>query len=174
MAVVNTKSTAITNLDAVPPQLTNAAIAGADKKISKALLSVAAADSDTSVYRVARVPSNAVIHSIRVLNDAITGGTSYDLGVYDIAGTNSGAVVDADLFASAVDLSSANTAWLELRYEAATTAIIDYAEKTLWFILDVGAATLSSDPNKQYDICFTANTVGTGAGDILCEVEWSV
>lgn len=173
MATANTKGTAITNADATPPVPTNRAIAGAPILISKAVVEVAAADDDNSVYRIARVPSNAVIHSIRILNDAITGGTAYNCGVWETA-DNGGAVVDADLFASAVDINAGNTAWLELRYEAATTAIIDYAEKQLWYILDVGAATLSEDPNKQYDICLQGTTVGTGAGTILCEVHWSV
>jgi hypothetical protein len=173
MAVANTKSTAITNADATPPVLVNRAIAGADIKISKGICAVAAADDDNSVYRFARLPSNAVIHSIRILNDAITGGTAYHCGVWDTA-ENGGAVVDADLFASSVDISAGNTAWLELRYEAATTAVIDHAERQLWYILDLGAATLASDPNKQYDICLQGATVGTGAGDILMEVHWSV
>lgn len=174
MAVANTKSTAITNADAVPPQLTNAAFTGANLKITKAVVEVAAADDDNSVYRIARLPSNAVIHSIRVLCDAITSGSSWHCGVWDVAAVNAGAVVDADLFASAVDLSAGTAAWLELRFEAATSGPIDYAEYPLWRILDLGAATLTADPNKQYDICLQGITVGSSASTILCEVIWSV
>lgn len=173
MAVANTKSTAITNADATPPVPTNRAIAGAPILISKGVVEVAAADDDNSVYRIARLPSNAVIHSIRILNDAITGSTSWDVGIYRTA-EDGGAVVDDDLFASAVDINAGTTAWLELRYEAATTAVIDHAERPLWYIADLGAATYASDPNLQFDLCLTANTVGSAAGTILVEVHWSV
>ncbi len=173
MAVANTKSTAITNLDATPPQLTNRALAGAPLLISKGICEVLAADDNGSVYRFVRLPSNAVIHDIRIKNDAITGGTAYDCGVYETAG-NGGAAVDDDLFASAVDISAGNTTWLDMRNEAGTTGVIDYNDDPLWVILDAGAATLSADPNKQYDICLTADTVGSGAGTILMEVIWSV
>ena len=173
MGVANTKGTAITNADATPPQLTNRAIAGAPLLISKAVVEVAAADDNDSVYRIARVPSNAVIHSIRILCDAITSGTSWHCGVWDTAG-NGGAVVDADLFASAVDIAAGVAAWLELRYEAATSGPIDYAEYPLWRVLDLGAATLAADPNKQYDICLQGIAVGSSASTILCEVIWSV
>lgn len=177
MAVANTKSTAITNADATPAVLTNRAISGAPLQVSIGICEVLAADDNGSVYRFVRLPSNAIIHSISIRNDAITGGTDYDCGLYDVAGVNNGAVIDADLFASSVDISSgvaATAASTLLRWEAATTADIALGEYRLWQIADAGAATLTADPNKQYDICLTGNTVGTGAGTILMRVDWSV
>lgn len=176
MAVANTKSTTITNLDATPPQLTNRAIAGADLKISIGICEVLAADDNGSVYRFARLPSNAVIHAIEFRGDAITAATDYDCGVYQTA-LNGGAVVDADLFASAIDINAGvagSAASTLMRWEAATTAVIDFAEYRLWQLLDAGAATLASDPNLQYDICLTGNTVGTAAGTLFLRVIWSV
>ena len=172
MAVANTKSTAITNADATPVVLTNSAFHGGVKYVAKGICEVLAADDYGSVYRFVRLPSNAIIHSIKIRNDAITGGTSYDCGIYRTA-ADGGAVVDAYLFASAVDIS-AGLAGTELRFEAATTAIIDYAEYRLWQIADVGAATYATDPGFMFDLCLTANTVGSSAGTILLEVEYSV
>jgi len=164
MAVVNTKSTIVTNADATPVVLTSPRIAGGYLACEVATVEVAAADDDTSVYRLFRLPSNAKVVSIRILNDAITGGTSYDLGFYRTA-DDGGAVVDADAYGSAIDMSSARTtAFFEGAYEAADIANI---EKEVW-----QNAGLSSDPSVLYDVCLTANTVGTAAGTISAIVQY--
>jgi hypothetical protein len=162
-AVANTKSTAITNNDATPPTLNKTFVQGGRVYSSVAVVEVAAADDDTSVYRLFRVWSGDRVDGIDIGNDAITGGTSYDLGVYDTA-VNGGAVVSAALFASALDLSSAG-ALSERTYEATATNI-DKIEKQLWELL-----ALTSDPKKYYDIALTANTVGTGAGTIAARLR---
>lgn len=172
MAVANTKSTAITNRDATPAVLSNSAITRGVKMIAKGVCAVLAADDDGSVYRFAELPSNAIIHSIKIRNDALTGATSWDCGIYRTT-ADGGAVVDADLFASAVDIN-AGLAGTEIRFEAGTTALIAYAEYRLWQIADLGAATYASDPGYTFDICLTANTVGSGAGNILLEIEYSI
>jgi hypothetical protein len=106
MAVVNFKSTMITNADATPLVRSPRYLTGTKPNFAETKVSVAAGDDDTSVFRVIRVNSNAYIFNLFVTNTAITGGTSYDLGVYQTA-ANGGAVVDADLFGAAVDMSSA-------------------------------------------------------------------
>lgn len=166
MAVVNTKSTIITNADATPVVLTSPRIAGGFLAAEVATVEVAAGDDDTSTFRLFRLPSNAKVVSIRLLNDAITGGTSYDVGIYRTA-KDGGAVVDADAFASAVDMSSARTtAFFEAAYES-TNADIANIERELW---QVAGAT--SDPSVSYDIVLTANTVGTAAGTISAIIEY--
>ena len=55
---------------------------------------VAAADSDTSIYKIARLKSNLVPLQMKINNDAITSGSDYDLGLYK---TN-GDVLDKDCF----------------------------------------------------------------------------
>lgn len=167
MATVNTKSTAITNADATQPRIQSQDwIQKAGVFATVATVEVAAADDNNSVYRMVRVPSGARIHSIAIVSDAITAGTSYDVGVYKTAGDGAGAVVDADLFAAALDLSFGNTAPVDITYAARDIADI---EKRLWELLG-----LTSDPHKDYDICLTAGTVGTGAGTISLRVEYVV
>lgn len=164
MAVVNTKATAISNGDATPVVITNRVIARGPVLAACGTVEVAAADDDLSVYRFVRVPSNARIISILRSNDAITGGTSYDIGVYQTA-LNGGAVVSATLFANVLDLSAAG-AQVEQRYENADIINI---EKRLWELLG-----LTADSQRDYDICMTANTVGTAAGTISMEVRYTV
>lgn len=164
MAVVNTKATAITNADAVPAVASNRILTRGPMFAACGTVEVAAADDDGSVFRFARIPSNARVISIRRSNDAITGGTAYELGLHQTAG-NGGAAADADLFGTTLDLSSAG-AQVENRYEAADIANI---EKRVWELLG-----LTSDPGRDYDVTLTGTTVGTAAGTISLEVVYTV
>lgn len=157
MATVNTKSTQITNGDAGPTTLTNNQIVCGRVLSAVGTLELAAADDDTSTYRFVRVHSSWLILSVKVFCDAITSGSSFDCGLYQTA-ANGGAVVDVDLFASAVSLTSAITVGTEIRFEAADIAGI---EKPVWEL-----AGLTYDPNRWYDVVLTANTVGSAAGTV--------
>lgn len=165
MAVANTKSTHITNADATPPVLTNARIARGVVYEAVGTVETLAADDAASVYRLVRVPSNARITSIKVASDAITGANASDVGVYQTA-ANGGAVVDADEFASDVDISSA-TAFTEVINEAAATEIADI-EKPLWEKIGESADTL-----REYDIAVTVNDV-TAAGTVSMKVQYVI
>lgn len=122
-----------------------------------ALAIVAAADDDTSVYRLTRVLSSWVPLDITVQTTAITGGTDYDLGCYKIStAATTGAVVDKDIL---MDGQTMATASLVLNGMGAVTA--DLRGKALWEL-----AGLTADPQLEYDLALTANTVGTAAGTI--------
>ncbi len=164
MAVANTKSTAVTNADASQPRvLTPSYLAGGNIRASIGKCEVAAADDDGSVYRVVRLPSNAVVHRIEVLNDAITAGTGYDIGLYRSA-VDGGAAVNDDLFATLIDMSAARALPLDAMFEILD---IDQMEKRLF-----EHAGLTADPMVEYDVCFTADTVGSGAGTVAMRVYW--
>ena len=164
MAVVNTKSTAITNRDTKPVELSPDHLVRGVLYEAVGTVEVAAADSDTSVYRFVRLRSSDRLSTLQVACDAITAGTSYDFGLYRTA-ADGGAVVDADLFASAVDLSSA-LAFTDITYEA-TAANISQVEKRLWELLG-----LIADPMIEYDVCALANTVGSAAGTISVRARY--
>ena len=165
MAVANTKSTAISNADATPVVLSSPRVVNGFLRESVATLEVAAGDDDNSVYRFVRVPSNARISSVEYANDAITGGTDYNVGVFDTA-ANDGAAVSENLFADALDLSSAH-AFTDCTYETTATNIAK-VDQELWQLLG-----LTSDPGKEYDICAKGITVGTAAGTISLRVRFA-
>ena len=165
MAVVNTKSTAISNADASPAVLNSPRVVNGFLRESVATLETAAGDDDGSVFRFVRVPSNARISSVEYANDAITSGTDYDIGVYDTAAAG-GAVVSVNLFADALDLSSAH-AFTDVTYETTATNI-SKVDQELWQLLG-----LTSDPAKFYDICATGVTVGSAAGTISLRVRFA-
>lgn len=166
MGVVDTQSTAITNANATQPRVINPSyLAGGSLRMSIGYVEVAAADSDASTYRFVRLPSNAVIFRLEILNDAIAGGTSYDAGLYKTAAAG-GAAVDADVFATAIDMSVARTLPQDAMFEVLDIANV---EKRLWEL-----AGLTADPMCEYDVVLTANTVGSAAGTIAVRVVWTV
>jgi hypothetical protein len=80
-------------------------------------------------------------------------------------------VVDADVFASAIDTATAAVALTEVFSEAGTLGLADRG-KTLWQIADLGGATLTADPGVDYDICITTPAGGTATTTYYLEVEY--
>lgn len=166
MAVVNTKSTHITNADATPPVLTSDYIAKGALYEAVGTVEAAAADDNDSIYRMVRVPSNARITSILLASDAVTGSSDVNVGVWQTA-ANGGAVVNENVFADAVDLSSA-TAFTEVLLETTATDIVK-CEKRLWELLG-----LSADSYRDYDICLKAVAAASAAGTYAMKVKYVV
>lgn len=169
MAVVTTKATAVTNGDAATQTNNPQRIAGGRVREHVGTLEAVSGDSIGSVYRLARVSSRDRISQVLLSCDAIT-TCAGDVGVYDIAAVNSGAVVDADFFGSAVSLATAlvNS---DVTHEAdaadagAGFGLAD-VEKPLWQALG-----LSSDPNKLYDIAVTLTAAAGSAGTVALKVR---
>lgn len=131
--------------------------AGARHTVMTATADIAVADDDGSVYRLFNsVPSSLVPVKISIQNDAIAGGTDYDLGLY---GENKGGAVDADALAATLDMSVgvALTADNNSGLGALTVATAQQ---------DLSELSGQTDPDAAYDIALTANTVGAGAGSI--------
>jgi hypothetical protein len=157
MGVVNTKSTAITNADASSRVPNSPYIERGLLQSSVAKVNIAAADSNTSTYRLMRLSSSMRLHSLKLLFDAITGGTSFKLGLYDTA-ANGGAAVSSALFGNAIDLSGGNVQGQEVLNQNNSIANM---EKRIWELLG-----LSADSFKDYDLVLTATTIGTSGGNV--------
>lgn len=156
-------STIATNHKATPPTKNPTTSTEGTLKSSSCTISIAAADADGDIYHMLPVFSSWSIKHIWVYNDAVTGGTSYDIGLYTTAATP--VVVDVDAYASAVDMSSARTsAPIDAAFEARNITAI--AQK----VHQDGAVT--TDPGAWYWLSLTANTVGTAQGDITLVVEY--
>jgi hypothetical protein len=170
MAVVNVKATAVTNGDASSQTVNALKIDGGRIRGRVGTVEAANGDSIGSTYRVARVKSGDRISRVLLSCDAIT-TCAGDVGIYDIASVNSGAVVDADFFASAQSLAAAlvNS---DITHEAdaadagAGFGLAD-VEKPLWQALG-----LASDPGKQYDVVVTLTAAAASAGTIAIKVEY--
>ena len=167
MAVDQTvKSPQIANRDA-NPRVLNSPQNGGDGVCHETYGSatIPAALSITSVVRLCQVPSNARVHSVQ-FHSAAQGAGAFDVGLYQ-ATSNGGAVVDADLFGSAISAAS----------QVKSTDIIEESaeytpaemEKPLWEVLG-----LTADPHRFYDVCATVATtaVTTGTGRLGVRVGY--
>lgn len=147
--------------DIVAGKLASALGAGSAKLTGgQVLCQVAAADDNGSKYRLFKnLPPDLVIQSIIIQNDAITSGTDYDLGLYI---GDSGAAKDVDVLVDGADLSSAGTnVYLLVDPAKAGMALWELAGDTV------------STKELGYDIVLTANTVGSGAGDIAVAITFA-
>ena len=158
MAIVDTKSTLVQNFEAKPNQFNPAALLYGRRRGIVGTVSVEAADDDGSKYFLCPIRSSWVIPSIRLFNDAITGGTGYDVGIYDL----DLAAVNDDAYASAVSMATASTVGVEVGFEARDIATMG---RKVW--QDAG---VTADPMAWYYLALTADTVGTATGDVAFDV----
>lgn len=169
MAVVTTgKSTAITNATATPRVLNSTGLAGGRVHRSIGFVSIANGDSATSIYRVARLPSNCFVDNIRIttLDIGTTGEANIGL-YYPTTHSNGGTVIDVDCFASAVNFHG-GTIDVDVDFEAnAAGGLITNAEKRLW-----ERAGLTSDPGGEFDLVLGLSADSDAAGTILIRVYY--
>lgn len=157
MAVNNRLSTQMTNRDAVPRVVNNpGAVAGMLRGFAATVLAVTG-DSTGSVYRMAQVPSDAVLHSLVLSSDDLGTTTTVNVGIYDTT-ANGGAAVSATLFASAFVVNAGAVSKVDMLNN---TLSLNTAEQQLWQLLG-----LSSDPKKNYDICITIQGACDGGGNL--------
>jgi hypothetical protein len=126
----------------------------------------AAADDDGSVYRLFKgVPSTLVPKRVVFLTDAITSGTDWDFGIYE---TDLGAVIDKDLL---MDGQTFATALTELTGGVGLKDV-DAANRTK-MLYELNGET-AKEHRASYDLCLTANTVGSAAGTITCIADFII
>ena len=103
-------------------------------------------DADGDIIRLARLPVNVRVISIKIGNDDLDSGTdsAFNVGVQRPDGT----IEDEDFFATGVTQMRATARLTELYDEAETAANRDEVGETLWEMLDI-----ASDPGGFYDIC---------------------
>lgn len=155
MATEALKSGAITNRDATPQVKNNSALEAGMMKACVGTVEMTTADAG-STYRMFEVPSNCRVDQLLLYCDDVGNAGAIDIGVYQTT-ANGGAVVDADFFASAVDINTAALNGSDVTHESGVYNIDD-VEKPLWQALG-----LSSDPGIFYDIVLTSTTAaGTG------------
>lgn len=133
-------------------------IGGAAPYFAVVTFETAAADDDLSVYRLLKaVPADYIPIDIKIWHDAITSGTDWDLGLYK---TNLGAVLTKDVFLNGADFSSAVLHAAPV--DGLTAVDIADVQKRIY---EHASDTLATR-ELGYDICLTANTVGSGVGTI--------
>jgi hypothetical protein len=173
MAVVNIKSTAITNRDASPVVINDGRLERGTLKVGIGSVAVGAADSITSYYPLVSVPTTAMVRA--VLLTTVTGMTSAagDIGVFkntaNSGGVTTGVVANTSsnsFFAAAQTLAS-----VQARVDVTntgTTYPTDKREQPLW-----QAIGLSADPGGTFDIGVKLTAANAGsAGRLGLEVQY--
>jgi hypothetical protein len=118
--------------------------------------SVAASDSNTSIYRLFKVNGNMVPVKISILAGGTAFGTDYDLGLYDTL-EKGGAVKDKDCFLDGGSFSAAVT------MSSPTNGLTAPAGQNLYKQVYEFAGDSKVTPDCEYDLALTANTAGTSA-----------
>jgi len=127
---------------------------------------VGSSDAAGSIYRVFKgVSPDAVILNVRLYNDALTGATSVNCGLYGVLDfDNIGAIVGTgDQFASAVNIASGNPV-------TSTPLVFDkalsIANRNQPLFVVAGHTVITKLP--AYDICLTMTAMTTGATGNVC------
>ncbi len=174
----NLLSTAITSLNASPAVRTSAGFGGAGllRSIVGGTAALTTGNTAGGILRMVRLPSNALVQQVSWGVTASTTTFDCDVGVYysnAYDGTTTANVlaadtaIDADRFASAVDMHTASTAgWLPITFEAGIF-LPAMTLQPLW-----QGSGLSSDPGGFLDICYTNTSTTNGAPVPWCKVDF--
>lgn len=109
--------------------------------------------------QLARLKSDWVVLGITFYNDALTGATSVQLGLYEDKEPTTAAAIDADCYASSVDISS-GLSGTNLAFEARN---IDKMGQRVW---QDGGLAAAPTPGTYYALALTLTTGGTATGTI--------
>lgn len=140
------------------------------------VISIAAADDDTSKYFMAEVPGTAVLERVELEGPAISGASDYDIGFYDTDGN----VIIKDKLADGLDLSSitglpTGPTGDAVRQGMTNLALADAVKSVAELaghVVKALPATGETRAKEKYRIVLTANTVGTAAGTLIARVRY--
>jgi hypothetical protein len=162
MAVVNLKSTAITNATATPRVPVSVGLAHGNVRRDQGFAVITSGDSIASIYRLVRVRSSDYLDQFLVYSPDIGTTTAGDVGLYR-TNDDGGAVVDVDFFASALSLSGGALNGVDISFESgAAGGLITNAEKRVWECLG-----LTADPGITYDVALTLTGAADASGTAL-------
>lgn len=164
MAVVTTKSTAVTNRDATPAVINDGRLERGTLKSGVGSIAIGAVDSIGSYYPLVSVPTTAMVRGVYVTSVTGMTSTAGDIGVFkntvNAAGVTTGVVANTSsnaFFAAAQTLAS-----VQSRVDVTntgTTYPTDKREQPLW-----QAIGLATDPGGTFDIGIKLTAANTGAG----------
>lgn len=166
MAVVTVKSKAITNRDATPRVINDAAYADIQIRQFIGAAAVANGDSVGSKYIMGQIPSNALVSSLFLNAPDIGTTTAADIGLYKTT-ADGGAVVDADFFKAAQALNAGP--YTDVEVANGNVISLANSEKRVYELLG-----LTLDPNIKYDVVLTLTGAADAAGTVQLKCQYGV
>jgi hypothetical protein len=128
---------------------------------------IAAGDDDASIFRLCRIKAGDILLRATIMCDAITNGTDFDLGLYEISINQvDGAVLDKDLFMDGQTFGSASKV-----LDGMQTLAIEYRPLSVLAAYNAQNSAAVTNKGQEYDIALTANTIGSGAGTVTTIIE---
>ena len=173
MTTTTYKSTAITNLDATPvvTPTTGKGAAGRLLHVNGHYTAPVTAGTNTSIIRLARIPTTAKVKAVRVEGAALTKGL-FNVGLYwstsTVDGTPAdrvGSVVDLDFFGTSVSFASA-VAKTDVTNESGTYTV-DKRNTEIW-----SAAGVTANYGGYFDVALTNVATVSVAGFVSAEVDF--
>lgn len=148
--------------------------AGAPRMIKRARVNIGTAAQIGDEIRLCSLKSGARVYEVRLVSDGGATAFTADLGLYKSGTNHDGAVIDADLFGSALVVSTAITYASSDQFIESTNLTDQDRGKYLWELADLGAGTYSSNPVEMWDIVLTPTVAATVAvTDLLLIVVYS-
>lgn len=161
MSTFTVKSTVISNRDASPQVMSDPLVVGGEVlEVTGYVTTYGASDGAGSLYKLLTVPSNARLSSLLLQAGALGSGAALDIGVFwptyipvgaGLSASNAGAVINTQLFCSALGCSAA-TALTDITNSSTNNSIANQ-ELPLWSM-----AGLTSDPGIDLDIVARVQT----------------
>jgi len=171
MALETLSSPGITNRDSIPRVFTNPGLGsvGVLRVTQGYLASMPASANAGSTVRMCEIDAYAVVDSVTFASAAQTAG-NISIGVYRTV-ADGGAAVDADFFATRIDVASA-VALTDVTNESTTNTILKQ-NQPLWQALGV---TTAPAPGTKYDVVLTVDTtaITTGTGAVGVKVYYTI
>jgi hypothetical protein len=107
------------------------------------------------------------LYNLRISSDGGSDAGAINVGLFEAGSNHDGTVIDADLFASALTISSAIDE-TEIFDESSVLSGIDRG-KRMWELAAVGAASYTAAPNlvQGFEIAFTVSTTFTTTNSVI-------
>ncbi len=123
--------------------------------------------------RLGQFKSSDRIHSIRVGCSGASGTWTVNIGLYEAGVAHDGAVIDEDLFASALAITTAIDDVEQIDETGTVTRALRGAP--LWEQAAAGAASYTADPFEDWDLVMTGatGTSDTAAEPLYVEVQYT-
>lgn len=145
---------------------------GVNLRLRSITFETSADDAAADVRRLFTVGAHEIPVECKIINDAISGATDIDLGLYR-PGVN-GAVVDADALMDGTDIS-AGVAWASATDGLSALDVVERAVKSFFDIAnDVDTTDVIGHlPNDSYDVAFTYNS-NVAAAATITVMLWTI
>lgn len=155
-------SAQLTNLQSIPAGLNLAYLTGQNPYDAADVCQALASDAAGQQYRYFKIPSNARIIDLDVINDSNPAGSNYSCGIA-LADGRPGLIPSgaASIFFANASMDSQRTQWTRLYMPQTVGGVFQTVNlsKRVWELLN-----LTADPNQIYDLVVTAITPGQSGG----------